>query len=109
MPRLLEHLAREGIAERDGRFLYRFDPPAMARAVPPTAGRCSSASPRRPCSCAVSTRRSCRGEMAADMLARLPRARLVEIPGMYHHLVLDAPVAFAEALDEFLSQPIPSV
>jgi pimeloyl-ACP methyl ester carboxylesterase len=47
-------------------------------------------------------------EMAADMLARLPRARLVEIPGTYHHLVLDAPIAFAKALDEFLSRPIPS-
>jgi len=43
------------------------------------------------------------------MLARLPRARLVEIPGTYHHLVLDAPLAFARALDEFLGQPIPSV
>jgi pimeloyl-ACP methyl ester carboxylesterase len=46
--------------------------------------------------------------MAADMLARLPRARLVEIPGTYHHLVLDAPLAFARALDAFLSEPIPA-
>jgi len=43
-------------------------------------------------------------DMAAAMLARLPRARLVEIPGTYHHLVLDAPVAFAKALDAFLSE-----
>jgi pimeloyl-ACP methyl ester carboxylesterase len=47
--------------------------------------------------------------MAADMLARLPRARLVEIPGTYHHLVLDAPVAFAKVLEEFLSRSIPSL
>jgi pimeloyl-ACP methyl ester carboxylesterase len=46
--------------------------------------------------------------MAVDMLARLPRARLVEIPGTYHHLVLDAPAAFANALDEFLSRPLSS-
>jgi pimeloyl-ACP methyl ester carboxylesterase len=107
--RLLEHLAREGIAEREGRFLYRFDPACNGRRRPtdgwalleritaPTLlvrGEHSPILPR---------------EMAAHMLARLPRARLVEIPGTYHHLVLDAPVAFAEALDEFLSQPIPSV
>ena len=107
-PRLLEHLAREGIAERGGRFLYRFDPACNGRRRPtdgwalleritaPTLlvrGEHSPILPR---------------EMAADMLARLARARLVEIPGTYHHLVLDAPIAFAKALDEFLSRPIPS-
>jgi pimeloyl-ACP methyl ester carboxylesterase len=108
-PRLLQHLAREGIAEREGRFLYRFDPACNGRRRPtdgwalleritaPTLlvrGEHSPVLPR---------------DMAADMLARLPRARLVEIPGTYHHLVLDAPVAFAKALDEFLSRPIPSI
>jgi pimeloyl-ACP methyl ester carboxylesterase len=108
-PRLLAHLAREGITEREGRFLYRFDPACNGRRRPtdgwalleritaPTLlvrGEHSPILPR---------------EMATDMLARLPRARLVEIPGTYHHLVLDAPVAFAKVLDEFLSQPIPSV
>jgi pimeloyl-ACP methyl ester carboxylesterase len=107
--RLLAHLAREGITEREGRFLYRFDPACNGRRRPtdgwalleritaPTLlvrGEHSPILPR---------------EMAADMLARLPRARLVEIPGTYHHLVLDAPLAFARTLDEFLSQPIPSV
>ena len=43
-------------------------------------------------------------DMAAAMLARLPRARLVQIPGTYHHLVLDAPAAFAKVLEEFLSE-----
>jgi alpha-beta hydrolase superfamily lysophospholipase len=43
--------------------------------------------------------------MAADMLTRLPRARLVEIAGTYHHLVLDAPRPFAMVLDAFLSEP----
>ncbi len=32
--RLLEHLAREGITERDGRFLYRFDPACNGRRRP---------------------------------------------------------------------------
>jgi esterase len=43
-------------------------------------------------------------EMAADMLARLPTARLVEIAGTYHHLVLDAPLPFAKVLDGFLGE-----
>jgi pimeloyl-ACP methyl ester carboxylesterase len=103
-PRLLEHLARQGIAERDGRFLYRFDPACNGRRRPtdgwalleritaPTLlvrGEHSPILPR---------------EMAADMLTRLPRARLVEIAGTYHHLVLDAPLPFARVLDAFLSE-----
>jgi pimeloyl-ACP methyl ester carboxylesterase len=40
--------------------------------------------------------------MAHDILERMPKARLVEIAGAYHHLVLDAPAAFNRALDEFL-------
>jgi len=108
-PRLLEHLARVGITQRDGRFLYRFDPACNGRRRPtdgwalldriiaPTLlvrGEHSPILPR---------------EMAADMLARLSHARLVEIPGTYHHLVLDAPAAFARALEDFLDQPVPSV
>ncbi len=105
-PGLLEHLARQGIALREGRFVYRFDPACngqrrptdgwalLGRIAAPTLlvrGEHSPILPR---------------EMAADMLARLPRAWLVEIPGTYHHLVLDAPGAFATALDAFLSEPI---
>ena len=108
-PRLLAHLAREGITERDGRFLYRFDPACNGRRRPTDAwtlldriaaptllvrGEHSPILPR---------------EMAADMLARLRHARLVEIPGTYHHLVLDAPLAFAKVLEEFLSEPTSSV
>lgn len=108
-PRLLEHLARVGVTQRDGRFLYRFDPACNGRRQPtdgwalldritaPTLlvrGEHSPILPR---------------EMAADMLARLSHGRLLEIPGTYHHLVLDAPAAFARALEDFLDQPIPSV
>jgi pimeloyl-ACP methyl ester carboxylesterase len=46
--------------------------------------------------------------MAADMMARLPRARLVEIAGTYHHLVLDAPLPFAKAVDAFLGETDPA-
>ena len=42
--------------------------------------------------------------MARDILKRIPRARLVEIPGAYHHLVLDAPQPFSRALAGFLTE-----
>jgi pimeloyl-ACP methyl ester carboxylesterase len=104
-PRLLEHLAREGITEREGRFLYRFDPACNGRRRPtdgwalleritaPTLLVRGEHSPILP------------PDMAAAMMQRLPRARLVEIPGAYHHLVLDAPLAFAKVLQAFLGEP----
>lgn len=107
-PHLLEHLARQGITERDGRFLYRFDPACNGRRRPtdgwalldriaaPTLlvrGEHSPILPR---------------EMATEMLARLRPARLEEIAGTYHHLVLDAPRAFAQVLEAFLSETAPA-
>jgi esterase len=103
-PLLLGHLAREGIVERDGRFLYRFDPdcngarrPADAwsflhRITAPTLlvrGEHSRILPRA---------------MAEEMARRIPRARWEEIAGAYHHLVLDKPAAFTRALDRFLAE-----
>jgi pimeloyl-ACP methyl ester carboxylesterase len=40
--------------------------------------------------------------MAARLGAAIPRAEIVEIEGAYHHLTLDAPEAFNQALDRFL-------
>ncbi len=103
-PGFLAHLAREGIVERDGRFLYRFDPacngerrptdnwPLLERIAAPTLLVRAEHSP-------VLTR-----EMAEDMVKRIPRVRVEEIPGAYHHLVLDAPVALTTILDDFLTE-----
>src|SRR5713101_5178936 len=41
-------------------------------------------------------------EMADRMVTSIPNAKLVTIPGAYHHLVLDAPEAFTRLLDDFL-------
>ena len=101
-PAFLAHLGRQGIVERDGAFLYRFDPqanglrapidvlPLLARVQAPTLLVRGEHSPVLP------------PPMAAEMLKRLRDGRLVEIPGAYHHLVLDAPGPFTRALDEFL-------
>lgn len=105
-PALLAHVAREGLAARDGGFKYRFDPacyaarkpvdnwPLLPRITAPTLvvrGEHSPVLPR---------------DMAGRMLAALPRGSLVEIPGAYHHLVLDAPQAFVRALDDFLTRSL---
>lgn len=105
-PALLAHVAREGLAARDGGFKYRFDPACYAARKPvdnwtllpritaPTLvvrGEHSPVLPR---------------DMAGRMLAALPHASLVEIPGAYHHLVLDAPAAFIRALDDFLTRTL---
>jgi pimeloyl-ACP methyl ester carboxylesterase len=103
-PALLRHLAHAGIIEREGRFLYRFDPatnglrrpvdawPLLHRITAPTLivrGEHSPVLPRA---------------MAQEMFGRIARAGLEEIGGAYHHLVLDQPAAFTAVLDRFLKQ-----
>jgi pimeloyl-ACP methyl ester carboxylesterase len=103
-PALLGHLAREGVVEREGRFVYRFDPacngmrrpadnwPLLHRIAAPTLlvrGEHSPVLPRA---------------MAQELARRIPRARWEEIPGAYHHLVLDRPGAFTAVLDRFLRE-----
>src|SRR5438128_1644333 len=103
-PRLLAHLATMGIAERDGGFMYRFDPQAnrarqpidterlLDRVTAPALIVRGEVSP-------VLTR-----ELADRVVTKIRDARFVEIPGTYHHLVLDAPAAFVGALERFLSE-----
>jgi pimeloyl-ACP methyl ester carboxylesterase len=103
-PAFLEHLARQGIVERDGRFMYRFDPacngqrrptdnwPLLERIAAPTLLVRAEHSP-------VLTR-----DMAAEMVKRIPSVRLEEIAGVHHHLVLDAPAAFTAVLERFLGE-----
>jgi pimeloyl-ACP methyl ester carboxylesterase len=101
-PALLDHLARESVAWQDGAVILRFDPacyaarepvdgwPLLRAIVAPTLVIRGSLSP-------ILTR-----AMAERLSGEVRGARLVEVPGAYHHLVLDRPEAFAEALLEFL-------
>ena len=98
----LAHLARAGLAERDGGWVYRFYPacngsrqprdvwPLLPRITAPTLiirGEWSPILPR---------------ETAERMRAAIPRASIVEISGAHHHVTLDQPYAFASALSAFL-------
>ncbi|MGH7392011.1 MAG: alpha/beta fold hydrolase [Candidatus Rokuibacteriota bacterium] len=101
-PALLAHVARAGVARRDGGWSFRFDPEANRRRRPvdnwtlvsritaPTLIVRGERSPILP------------REMAERLRGAIPDARLVEIPGAYHHLVLDRPAEFTAAVARFL-------
>jgi pimeloyl-ACP methyl ester carboxylesterase len=101
-PALLAHLARSGVAWRDGAVSTRFDPACYAARVPvdgwtllaritaPTLVVRGERSPILP------------RPMAERLVAELSAAGLVEIRGAYHHLVLDQPEAFVTELRRFL-------
>jgi pimeloyl-ACP methyl ester carboxylesterase len=101
-PALLAHLARAGLIQRDGGWVYRFDPDSnrarrpvdtwalLERIVAPTLivrGELSPVLPR---------------DLAERVQAAIPGAVLTMIPSTHHHLVLDAPEAFVGVLDGYL-------
>lgn len=102
-PALLGHIARMGLVQRDGAWLYRFDPACSSKRQP---ADCWPLLPRITAPTLI-----VRGEWspvlsrdaAERMRETIPRATLVEIPGTYHHLILDAPGAFCETLEAFLA------
>jgi pimeloyl-ACP methyl ester carboxylesterase len=90
------------VIQRDGGWVYRFDPagnrlrrPAdawalLGRITAPTLVVRGELSP-------ILSR-----EEAERMRAGIRGAALAEIPGAHHHLVLDAPAAFVGLLERFL-------
>src|SRR5438034_792338 len=102
-PRLLAHLATMGVVARDGGWVYRFDPEANRSRQPTDT---LSLLDRITAPALV-----VRGELSpvlsralADRVVTTIRgARLVEIPGTYHLLLLDAPAALVAVLAALLS------
>lgn len=101
-PALLAHMGEAGVVERDGGWVYRFDPETYGERQPAdmwtlldriTAPTLIVRGGRSP----ILTE-----EMAARLVAGIRGARLVEIPGSYHHVTLDAPAEVARAIDAFL-------
>ena len=102
-PAFLAHLGAAGVVERDGAWVYRFDPASnsgrrpvdawslLDRIAAPTLiarGELSPVLPR---------------VMADKLRAAIRSATLAEIPASYHHLVLDNPAGFVQTLDAFLA------
>jgi pimeloyl-ACP methyl ester carboxylesterase len=102
-PALLAHMGMSGVVERDGAWVYRFDPASNAERRPVDAwtlldritaptliarGELSPVLPR---------------DMADKLRGAIRGASLVEIPASYHHLVLDNPAGFVQELDVFLT------
>jgi pimeloyl-ACP methyl ester carboxylesterase len=107
-PALLAHLGASGVVEKDGAWVYRFDPASNAERQPADAwtlldritaptliarGELSPVLPR---------------DMADKLRAAIRSATLVEIPASYHHLVLDNPAAFIGELDKFVTAVLPT-
>lgn len=107
-PALLAHLGASGVVEKDGAWVYRFDPASNAERQPADAwtlldritaptliarGELSPVLPR---------------DMADKLRAAIRSATLVEIPASYHHLVLDNPPAFVQELDKFVTAVLPT-
>ena len=100
----LRHLARVGIAKRGERWVYRFDPACHGTRRPVDAW---ALLPQITAPTLV-----VRGEwspiltrtMGIEMVRRIRGARLEEIPGTYHHLVLDRPAAFVDVLKRFVTE-----
>ncbi len=102
-PQLRRAIAERSIRkEPDGRYGTRFDPRWFGVSPAGSAELERIACPTLLVRGAESTLLTAQG--AAGMLARLPDARLVEIPDAGHHVQLDAPVATLEALRTFLGR-----
>jgi pimeloyl-ACP methyl ester carboxylesterase len=101
-PAFLHHLGEVGVTERDGGWVYRFDPdanrlrgpadcwPLLPKIAAPTLVIRAELSPNLP------------PEHIARIRELIPQATVVEVPGSYHHVTLDAPAVVVTALDRFL-------
>lgn len=105
-PAFLTHLGQAGVVEREGQWVYRFDPASngsrqpvdawtlLDRITAPTLIVRGELSPNLPRDTVDRLRAAIRG------------AAFAEIAGSYHHLVLDNPAGFVQALAAFLANAL---
>ena len=101
-PALLAHIARAGIVERDGGWMFRFDPECNGKRRPVDAWTLVERIKAPTLIVRAEWSPGLAGGIAERLRAAIPNARLVEIPGAYHHLTLDQPQRFVDALEGFL-------
>ena len=102
-PALLAHLGRSGVVERDGHWVYRFDPASNRQRQPVDAWTLVHRITAPTLIVRGELSPNFTREMADKLRATIPGAQYVEIPGAYHHLTLDNPKAFVQAVDPFLT------
>ena len=102
-PALLAHLGRSGVVERDGHWVYRFDPASNGQRQPVDAWTLVDRITAPTLVVRGELSPNFTREMADKLQAAIPGAKYVEIPGAYHHLTLDNPQAFVQAVDPFLT------
>jgi pimeloyl-ACP methyl ester carboxylesterase len=101
-PALLAHIARAGIVERDGGWVFRFDPETSARRRPVDAWTLVGKIKAPTLIVRAELSPGLAGGAAERLRDAIPNARLVQVPGAYHHLTLDQPQRFVDALERFL-------
>lgn len=102
-PALLAHLGRSGVVERDGHWVYRFDPASNGQRQPVDAWTLVHRITAPTLIVRGELSPNFTREMADKLRATIRGAQYVEIPGAYHHLTLDNPKAFVQAVDPFLT------
>jgi pimeloyl-ACP methyl ester carboxylesterase len=102
-PALLAHLGRSGVVERDGQWIYRFDPASNGQRQPVDAWTLVDRITAPTLVVRGELSPNFTREMADKLRAAIPGAAYTEIPGSYHHLVLDNPTAFVQVVDPFLT------
>jgi pimeloyl-ACP methyl ester carboxylesterase len=102
-PALLAHLGLSGVVERDGQWVYRFDPASNGQRQPVDAWTLVDRITAPTLVVRGELSPNFTREMAARLRAAIPGAAYTEIPGSYHHLTLDNPTVFVQAVDPFLT------
>ncbi len=103
-PALLAHIARAGIVERDGGWVFRFDPATYGVRRPVDGWTLAGQITAPTLIARAEFSLGLPSETAEKLLRAIPNARIVEIKGAHHHLTLDQPQRFVEALAGFLAE-----
>lgn len=104
-PFLLDHVAREGLVERDGGWAWKHDPEAQTKLVLPQRTPIERM-PEIKCPMAFMRGEQsalCTDEIWDAMAALFAPAPMISIPEARHHLILDQPLAFVAALRGLLA------
>ena len=102
-PELLAHLARVGLVERDGMWVYRFDRACDGTREPADAWPLLPKIQSRTLIVRGEKSIILKRRIGEAMAEKIPGAVLVEIADAYHHVILDAPAAFVAKVDRFLA------